>query len=131
MGDMMQLVPHIGQTIGLLVALWYFLEFQKSRDRTQADSLVGLVVRIESGLSATRVDVLSAVREQDIRHQQTTMTLFALTRETVQTVGTLSGSIASLSQSVQEQRQAILELRMMIHADHKGIKEKIEGEKKP
>lgn len=124
------ILPAVGQTAGLLVALWYFLEFQKSRDKAQVDAMVQLIGRIESLMEGTRDDVLSAVREQDTRHQQTITTLFGLTRETIQTLGVLSSSIASLSQAVQDQRQAIQELRVMIHKDAIAARIDNEGGKK-
>lgn len=102
---LVQLLPGLGQTAGILVALFYFLMYSKDRDRQHLEAMNRL-----------RDDFLAAFREIDIRHQATTSTLFTLSRETVQTVGSLSGSIADLSRSVSEQRQAIQELRQMIHS---------------
>ena len=98
---LMTLLPTLGQTAALLLAGWYFLEYQKGRDKAYAEAFSAIADRLALGPEKTRQDVLAAIREQDVRHQQVVVTLFGLTRETVQTCGALSASIAELARSVQ------------------------------
>ncbi len=102
-----------GPTVVLMIAGWYFLEYQKSRDAKTDATEAANVERLSAENKEGQTVVLAAIDKQDVRHQQVVLTLFSLTRETVQTCGSLSNAIAELARSVQELRVSMqaIELR--------------------
>lgn len=115
-GDLPTWIPALGNSAAVLVSVFYFLRYMASRDKDNATAMEALVKRVEAMqedsqqyLTGARGEFLKAVQEAREQNRQITDTLFAVSRETIQTT-------SGISQRVGELVQEIRGLRAEVHA---------------
>lgn len=115
--EVLQILNTVGQlgTVGVVLTVgWYFLKYMKDKDDAANLALRDLAKEVKTSIVEFKSEILGSLHDNELRHLETQRTLLELTRETVQTVGQLSGSIVGLSSSIQEQRRVMEEQRLAI-----------------